>query len=118
MKYCGVVTPFRDVRVYVRSAMGMPGSETALEELMCRVLGDLVEEGFVAKISDLYCEGNTPEDLLHNWGKVLHALQKCSLNLSATKTVIAPKQPTIFRWIWQQGTLSANPHRISTLSTC
>ena len=40
MKYCGVVTPFRGVRVDIRSAMGMPGSETALEELMCRVLGD------------------------------------------------------------------------------
>ena len=40
MKYCGVVTPFRGVRVYTRSAMGMPGSETALEELMCRVLGN------------------------------------------------------------------------------
>ena len=34
MKFCGVATPFRGVRVYVRSAMGMPGSETALEELM------------------------------------------------------------------------------------
>jgi hypothetical protein len=31
MKYCGVVTPFQGVRVYTRSAMGMPGSETALE---------------------------------------------------------------------------------------
>ena len=39
MKYCGVATPFRGVRVYTRSPMGMPGSETALEELMCRVLG-------------------------------------------------------------------------------
>ena len=29
MRYCGVVTPFSGVRVYVRSAMGMPGSETA-----------------------------------------------------------------------------------------
>jgi len=86
---------------------------------MCRVLGDLVEEGIVAKIADdLYCGGNTPEDLLHNRRMVLYALQKCSLNLSATKTVIAPKQTTILGWIWQQGTLRANPHRISTLSTC
>ena len=30
MKYCGVATPFKGTRVYVRSAMGMPGSETAL----------------------------------------------------------------------------------------
>ncbi len=33
------------MRVYARSAMGMPGSETALEELLCRVLGELLEEG-------------------------------------------------------------------------
>ena len=32
MKYCGVATPFRGIRVYTRSAMGMPGSETALED--------------------------------------------------------------------------------------
>ena len=38
MKYCGVATPFKGVRVYKQSAMGMPGSETALEELMCLVL--------------------------------------------------------------------------------
>ena len=40
MKFCGIATPFRGVRVYTRCAMGMPGSETTLEELMCRVLGD------------------------------------------------------------------------------
>ena len=60
------------MRVYARSAMGMPGSETALEELMSRVLGDLLEEGIVAKIADdLYCGGNSPEELLQNWTKVL-----------------------------------------------
>ena len=58
MKYCGVATPFRGVRVYVRSAMGMPGSETALEELTCRVLGHLV----VPKIADdLYCWVHTQQ---------------------------------------------------------
>jgi len=48
MKYTGVATPFRDVRVYTRCAMGMSGSETALEKMMCRVLGDFVQGGFVA----------------------------------------------------------------------
>ena len=38
LKYCGVAIPFKGVRVYTRCAMGMPGSETALVELMCRVL--------------------------------------------------------------------------------
>lgn len=48
LKYCGIVTPYRGIRVYTRCAMGMPGSETALEELMCRVLGDCLQDGYVA----------------------------------------------------------------------
>ena len=64
MRYCGVATPFKGVRIYTRCVMGMPGSETALEELMHRVLGELIQEGIVAKIADdLYCGGDTPEEL-------------------------------------------------------
>ena len=61
MKNCDVATPFKGVRVYLRSAMGMPGSENALEEVVCRILGPLVQDGSVAKITDdLYSGGNTP----------------------------------------------------------
>ena len=119
MKYCGVATPYRGVRVYTRTAMGMPGSETALEELMCRVLGDLLTSGVVAKIADdLYCGGNTPEELLHNWSLVLHALHNSGLHLSASKTIINPRSTTILGWIWSQGQLQASPHRVSTLASC
>ena len=119
MKYCGVPTLFRGVRVYSRCAMGMPGSETALEELMCRILGHLLEEGVVAKIADdLYCGGNPPTELLQNWRKVLHALHKCDLRLSASKTIISPQSTMELGWIWNSGTLCASPHRISTLSSC
>ena len=117
MKYCGVATPFKGVRVYTRSAMGMPGSETALEELMCRVLGDLIQEGVVAKLADdLYCGGNTPEELLSNWSRVLLALRKCDLRLSAHKTVVCPQTTTILGWIWNQGTIKASPHRLTSLT--
>lgn len=44
MKYCGVATPYKGIRVYTRSAMGMPGSETVLEELMSQVLGELIQD--------------------------------------------------------------------------
>ena len=65
LKYCGVATPFRGVRVYTRSAMGMPGPETALDD------GDYIEEGFVAKLADdLYCGGDSPEALLNSWRRV------------------------------------------------
>ena len=111
LKYCGVATPFRGIRVYTRSAMGMPGSETALEEMMCRVLGDLIQEGCVTKLADdLYCSGNSPETLLSNWRRVLESLDRCNLRLSPTKTIICPKSTTILGWIWSQGILAASPH--------
>lgn len=119
LKYCGIATPFRGVRVYTRCAMGMPGSETALEELMCRVLGDCVQDGIVAKLADdLYCGGNSPEELLINWERVLQALQKCNLSLAPTKTLICPRSTTILGWIWSQGSISASSHRVATLSSC
>ena len=70
--YCAIVTPYRGVRVHTRTAMGMPGSETAPEELMTRSLGDLLQEGVVTNLSDdLYCGGNTLEELQYNWERVL-----------------------------------------------
>lgn len=116
MRYCGVATPFKGIRVYQRAAMGMPGSETALEELMCRVLGPLLQAGFVAKLADdLFCGGNSFEELLSNFTSLLEALHQCDLRLSSKKTVICPKTTTVLGWIWQQGTITASPHRISTL---
>ena len=80
--------------------MGIPSSETALEEMMCRVLGDLLQDGSVAKIADdLYCGGNTHTDLLCTWLGVLKQLDKCNLRLSPNKIVICPKSTTILVWI-------------------
>jgi len=99
--------------------MGMPGSETTLEELMSRVLGDLSKEGIVAKIADdLYCCGNSPDELLLNWKKVLQALHKCDLRLSASKTIVNPQSTTILAWVWNSSTLSASPHRIAAHASC
>ena len=44
MKYCGVAILFRGIRVYTRSVMGLPCSETALE-ILCRVLADFIQKG-------------------------------------------------------------------------
>lgn len=117
MKYCGVATPFKGICVYTRSTMGMPGSETCLEELMSRVLGDLIQEGCVAKIADdLYVGGNSPADVLHNWRRVLFLLKHNNLRLSAPKT-ICPGKATVLGWVWSNGTLQASPHKLAALST-
>ena len=118
MKYCGVATPFKGIRVYTRSAMGMPGSETCLEELMSRVLGDLIQEGCVAKIADdLYVGGNSPIEVLAHWRRVLALLQKNNLRLSAAKTIICPRKAIVLGWVWSNGTLQASPHKLAALSS-
>ena len=118
MRYCGVVTPYRGVRVYGRSAMGMPGSETALEELLCRILGDQLTEGGVTKLADdIYCGGSSPEEVMKEWERVLQSLKDNGLRLSASKTTICPKSVSILGWVWEMGSISASSHRISTLAT-
>ena len=117
MKYCGVVTPFKGVLVYTRCAMGIPSP--SLEELMCRVLGDFLQEGCVAKIADdLYCGGNSDQELLSNSRKVLSVLDRSNLRLSPAKTIICPASTTILGWIWSQGSIRASPHRVAALASC
>lgn len=117
MKFCGIATPFKGVRVYGRGAMGMPGTETALEELMCRILGCLITSGQVTKLADdIYCGGSSVEEVLNTWEKVLAALKENGLKLSSAKTVVCPKSVMILGWIWEGGSLKASPHKISTLA--
>ena len=67
MNYYGVATLFKGVWVNVCSAMGIPSSQTALEEVMCHVLGPLLGDESVAKSADdLYCGGNTAFLYIHN----------------------------------------------------
>ena len=118
-KYVGVSTPYRGVYVYTRTVMGMPGSESALEQLLSRVLGDLMVSGSVIKLADdLYVGADTPEDLLKVWEKVLHTLQENNLRLSPSKTVCCPVSTEVLGWVWNQGTLQASNHRLNTLSVC
>jgi len=119
MKYCGTASPFKGTRVYTRCAMGMPGSETALEELLSKVLGDLITKGFVTKIADdLYVGGETPKDLFNNWAAVLENLHKANLTLTAPKTFVGPKEVTILGWIWKLGQIRASPHKVAPLACC
>ena len=118
MKYCGVCTPYKGIRVYTRAAMGMPGSETCLEELMSRVLGSYIQQGWVTKIADdLYVGGNTPEELLEHWTSILQSMHDNHLCLNAPKTIITPKTTTVLGWIWSCGTLQASPHKVSVLTS-
>ena len=96
--------------------MGMPGSETALEEIMSHVSGEFIHEGFITKIvDDLYMGGDSEDELVSHWLVVLQALSKNNLGLSSLKTVIAPKFTTVLGWVWQNGSLRASQHHIAAI---
>ena len=86
---------------------------------MFRVLGNCIQDGIVTKLADdLYCGGNTLDELLSNWKRVLDSQQKSNLKLSPSKTVICPRSITILGWTWTQGVLSVSPHRVAVLAKC
>ena len=119
MKWCGTQTPFRGLRVYVVSAQGMPGSSETLEELLCTVIGHLVQDGCAAKIADdLYIGGQSVDELIQNWRRVLEIMHQNGLKLKPSKTVVAPTHTQILGWDWNNGSISACQHKISPLATC
>ena len=118
-KYCAIVSPFKGVRVYCRAAMGMPGSECALDELMARMLGDLIQNGDVKRVADdIYAGSSDIPSLLAIWEEVLNRLQQAGLRLSPSKTEVLPSETTILGWIWREGKLSPSPHHTAALSIC
>ena len=119
LKYAGVISPFKGAYVYTRSVMGLPGSEAALEEVLCRVLGDLIQEGGVVKLADdLYCGAETVEELMPIWSKVLERLSANGMKLSPDKTVCCPTSTIVLGWLWENGSIRPTAHRINALKTC
>ena len=58
--------------MYVFAAMGMPGSECALDEIISRIFGNLIEKGLVVRVADdIYIGADDIETLLETWKIVL-----------------------------------------------
>ena len=100
--------------MYTRCAMGIPGSESALEELLSRILRDLIAKGVLAKLADdMYVGGDTGLELFENWREVLRCLDTAGIILTEPKTVIGPKETDVLGWIWRMGELTASPHKVA-----
>ena len=118
LPYLGTVTPYKGIRIYLRPLMGMPGSSEYLQELMQRICGDFLTEGFLLlNHDDMFVGGNDVTSLLTNWFRLLLRLRENNITLSASKTYICPKRVTLLGWDWCQGTLSPNTHSISALAS-
>ena len=113
----GTPTPFKGLKVYLVSAMGQPGSSEALEELISKVFGDFIYEGWFIHIADDFnVSAHTVKQLFTNWIQVLQRFLASNLSLSAPKTIICPREAIMLGWVWRSGTLICSPHKISPLS--
>ena len=120
MPYLGTATPHKGLRVYARAAMGMPGCSEALAELVSRVFGDFIQQGFfVHQHDDMHvCANDIMVELLNNWARVLHRCRENNIKVSPVKTVICPQQTVSLGWVWRGGTLSASTHKVAPLASC
>ena len=103
----------KGIRVYTRSAMGMPGSETCLEEQKTSSKRAVLPKSLTTSMLGR----NSPIKVLDNWRRVLALLQKNNLCLSAGKTIICPRKAIVLGWMWSNGTLQASPHKLAALSS-
>ena len=120
MRLAGVVTPFKGMRVYTTAAMGMPGSEIALNELTALLFGSMKQSGVLEVLmDDVYIGGDNFDDLHDNYLRFLTICNEADIRLGPSKVVICPAQTEILGWTWKQGgILEINQHSSSRLQQC
>ena len=94
--------------------MGMPGSTEHLDQLMCRVISDLLRKGSVIKIADdRYIGGNTVTELIHTWEQLL----KTTYAHRHPKLLFVLKQISFLSECGSRGKISPSPHRTAPLTS-
>ena len=86
--------------VYNGAPMGYRNMAEYLEELVSRVLGEFIAEGFLVKVADdLVIGGDTIHELLSNWRRVLRKLRDNNLTISPDNPYICPQTVKFVGWI-------------------
>ena len=111
--WCAIQTPHGGIRYFKRSIQGLVGQTEEQDELLARILHEHLKEGICVKIADdIVAGGNTVDEAIDNWSKILSTLSNNNLKISQEKTIIFPEQVDILSWQWKQGGfLAPSPHR-------
>ena len=114
--YMAVNTPFRGIRLLTRAGQGLLNSDVHLDQFVTKVLGDEIALG-IAEVArdDIQVGGNTVDELLHNWGKVLKKLAFTNLKISPDKVRILVDDVEVYGMRIQNGFIMPSPHRITDL---
>ena len=114
--YMGIMTPHKGVRVLTRTGQGLLGSDVELEELLCRVLGEDISAGHCLAVrDDIMIGGNTVDDAINNYEKVIVQLNKNNLKLSPNKVRLFPADTEIYGYRVRNGCIEPSEHRVSSI---
>ena len=91
-KWLGIITPFGGLRVLARSGQGLLGQSEELDELLAKVLKQELTEGIVIKIQDdTIIGGQTQQEAVTNYIRILHKLHLANLRVEPSKSHIFPQ---------------------------
>lgn len=110
--YMAINSPYKGLRVYTRSTQGLLNQDEELNQLLSKVLGDAIMNGYCMKIADdLIIGGKSIDEAIDNWSNVLNLLSNANLKLSPAKVRFFPEETTIFGWCVKNGEIIPDPHR-------
>ena len=114
--YLGVMTPFKGVRVMTRTGQGLLGSDVELEQLLCRVLGNEISDGYcIALRDDIIIGGNSTDEAIIHYEAVLRKLKENNLKLSPNKVRIFPKDTEVYGYRILDGCVMPSNHTVTSL---
>ena len=118
LKYMGIMTPFRGIRIMTRLSQGLLNSDVHLDQVLGRVLGDEKTEGFccVAR-DDIIVGGDTIDECISNWETVLAKLDSHNLKVSPSKVRVLLQDSEIYGHRVVDGTIRPSDHIVSTLAS-
>ena len=99
-----------------RTGQGLLVSDVELEQLLSRVLGDEIHQGFCMAIrDDIVIGGNTTSEVIANYESVLKKLYDNNLKLSPNKVRILPLDTEIYGYRILNGCVQPSDHTVTTL---
>ena len=115
-KHLGIMTPHRGLKVLTRLGQGLLNSDVVLDQVLGKVLGDEIAAGFcLAARDDLFVAGDTIDEVLINWEKVLAKLNDANLKITARKVRVFLEDTEVFGQRISNGKVSPSDHAVTSL---
>ena len=97
LPYMAFHSPYKGMYILARKAQGMKNQSEGLDQMMRVVLGELIKQGTARKIADdVHSGGQTVDEAIGNFEKVLIEFDKNNIKLDPKKTNIFAKKLPIF----------------------